>query len=1045
MVYSADLTAASRLIDQLHASRPDQALQIVREPSVDAVRVRLGSGSADLAVLDLAGMDRRGPEVRETIRSLSASAPVVVLLGAADETEPDRETHTEPPTDPDILELLRVGASDVLTTGDVTAIEAARVVGLAAEHRRRSSESDADLVAQWLLLDLARSGHAGVGLTELPRLAADVLAEALSASSAAVVELVGDTAVLRGGVGLPDDQMDTVVATTRDGSWVATAMASGSGHLVTAREPGDGSMWLVHPVHVGSRRWGLVGAALPAIRDPTERESAYLGQLAACLAAGIATSGSDARLGERVRELTALRAIAEASAGETTPEELVSAVAAALVLGVRYPDAAVVEVVMDGCRVRRPPGQRTAPVWWRGSVAVVVHDEVRGRVEVAYRRPVLRPDELDELLRPTAAILSSWLRRTDADERLRDSEARDRLQAEALATAPSAVFITDASGRIEWVNDAFTELSGYPAERAIGATPRLLSSGRQTPEVYEELWDTLADGRVWRGELVNRNAEGHDYVVSQTITPVRGEGGRSTHFVAIQEDITERVRTQRELDASRQRLQALFDTALDAIALTDDQGRYLDVNPAMERLTGYPRADLLVMHPQDLAVSEVSDLARPDLVDEVVGRGDGPWPGGSEAGIFPLRRGDGTIVETEYRAVADIQPGVHLSVLRDVTAHRAMVRELADREARIRRLAEGASDIVAQLTRDPAGGWQVDYVNRAATELLGYPRHELEADPAVLSRFLDEPQQPGDPLGPLFSGDEHTVTITARVPRADGSGLWFEVNVTRTEQSSEPTTVQLIARDVTARRQTLRALEQALHDQREAGEHLRSLSAMKDTFLQSVSHELRTPLTAIHGFASLLTGHAGEVSGDRARLFNERILANANRLHRLLDDLLDVDRVARGSAQPARTATDLAALVRQTVAEVDLEPHPLALDLEPVTLPVDAAWVERIVDNLIGNVVRHTPGSTRIWIRLRPSERGATLIVDDDGPGIVAEDRQRVLEPFQQGGSAASAASPGTGMGLALVDSFARMHGGDVTIGESPWGGARVTVRLGHD
>lgn len=127
---------------------------------------------------------------------------------------------------------------------------------------------------------------------------------------------------------------------------------------------------------------------------------------------------------------------------------------------------------------------------------------------------------------------------------LRHGRSRKRTQpktlANALAVLGSAVFVCARSGRILWVNDAFSRASGYAASEAIGQTPRILKSGRQDATFYHELWQTILSGHVWRGEVMERRKDGTLYCVDEIVTPLKNEHGKVTHFVAVQHDITRR-------------------------------------------------------------------------------------------------------------------------------------------------------------------------------------------------------------------------------------------------------------------------------------------------------------------------------------------------------------------------------------------------------------------------------------------------------------------------------------------------------------------------
>ena len=122
-----------------------------------------------------------------------------------------------------------------------------------------------------------------------------------------------------------------------------------------------------------------------------------------------------------------------------------------------------------------------------------------------------------------------------------------QVQSAALNAAANAIVITDRSGTIRWVNRAFTALTGYAAVEVLGKNPRLLKSGKHDPAFYQLLWETVLSGRTWRAEITDRRKDGSLYTEYQTITPVLGESGAITHFIAIKEDITERLRLQAQL------------------------------------------------------------------------------------------------------------------------------------------------------------------------------------------------------------------------------------------------------------------------------------------------------------------------------------------------------------------------------------------------------------------------------------------------------------------------------------------------------------------
>ena len=168
-----------------------------------------------------------------------------------------------------------------------------------------------------------------------------------------------------------------------------------------------------------------------------------------------------------------------------------------------------------------------------------------------------------------------------------------RLFREAIRASGHSVYFTDRDGTIFYVNPAFEETTEYTPEEALGQTPAILKSGVHDREFYEELWDTILSNEVWRSRIVNRRKSGERYVVDQTIAPVENDDGDVEWFVAVNADITELERRERELERSRERLHALFEHSPDAIVVHDAEGNVRRVNRQHVENLGYSREELL--------------------------------------------------------------------------------------------------------------------------------------------------------------------------------------------------------------------------------------------------------------------------------------------------------------------------------------------------------------------------------------------------------------------------------------------------------------------
>jgi len=238
-------------------------------------------------------------------------------------------------------------------------------------------------------------------------------------------------------------------------------------------------------------------------------------------------------------------------------------------------------------------------------------------------------------------------------------------------------------------------------------------------------------------------------------------------------------------------------------------------------------------------------------------------------------------------------------------------------------------------------------------------------------------------------------------------------------------------------------LEKALNREQTAAERLRAVDAMKDTFLRAVSHDLRNPLTAILGVALTLERTRMELPREQGMELLGMLVEKAHKLDRLLADLLDLNRLEQGVLEPNRSPTDLGALVRHLVEEIDqLDGRPVHVEVGPLVADIDGPKVERIIENLLINTMRHTPPGTPVWIRARVRGPDLDLIVEDSGPGVPPELAGTIFEPFRQGPSPSGDHSPGVGIGLSLVARFAQLHGGRAWVGERHGGGAAFHVVL---
>jgi PAS domain S-box-containing protein len=352
---------------------------------------------------------------------------------------------------------------------------------------------------------------------------------------------------------------------------------------------------------------------------------------------------------------------------------------------------------------------------------------------------------------------------------------------------------------------------------------------------------------------------------------------------------------------------------------------------------------------------------------------------------------------------------------------------IAEREAGNAELLQVASGLSEAQALAHIGSWEWDIRANVVTwsdELYRIYGLDQDERPVDYVRYLEtiHPEDRGFVNATVNRAREERrpYAFEHRVQRPDGSVRIVSGRGRVIVEGGEPVKMLGTAQDVTEQRQADR---------------------LREDILTAVSHELRTPLTTILGFAVTLEQRREDLSPAELDRIVAELGRAARRLEGLLVDLLDVERVRRGALALTRQSTDVLQLVERAIAACDLDGRRVDISGGPVEAEIDGPKVERIVENLILNAVKHTPPESSIHVRLDEHGNDVQLAVEDDGPGISDEHKATVFEIFNRGPKALSSA-PGAGIGLSLVARFAEAHGGRAWVEDRPGGGASVRVLL---
>jgi PAS domain S-box-containing protein len=482
------------------------------------------------------------------------------------------------------------------------------------------------------------------------------------------------------------------------------------------------------------------------------------------------------------------------------------------------------------------------------------------------------------------------------------------------------------------------------------------------------------------------------------------------------------------------KLVALVRSTDDAIIALNSELAITSWNPAAEKLFGYSQKEAMgesfaVLFPTGEDGRSPEEVIR-DLTNE-----------GLEPYETHCVRKDGSIVDVAL-TLSPIMESEGMVVGTSVIARNITAQKMAEqeRESSLSLLSatlESTNDGILVVDREN----NIVRINQMFLEMWGIPAEIVEqGDEAALGFVLDQLKNPEK-----FLSKVRELYADLEAKSYDllefKDGKIFERYSQPQKIGGETVGRVWSFRDITERQRAADSLQQAFEREKEASQSLRDLDEMKNAFLEAVSHELRTPLTTVLGNALTLERRGASLSSSDNMEMLKSLSKNARKLERLLSDLLDLDRLARGVLEPHLVDSNISDLVRNTLEDVDMTRHPVEIETDEVIAMVDAPKVQRIIENLVANAVKYTPPGTRIWVRVKAEPDALSIIVEDEGPGVPQDLKKEVFEPFLRGKDGPSHA-PGTGIGLALVSRFAELHNGEAWVEDRPGGGARFQVRL---
>jgi PAS domain S-box-containing protein len=585
---------------------------------------------------------------------------------------------------------------------------------------------------------------------------------------------------------------------------------------------------------------------------------------------------------------------------------------------------------------------------------------------------------------------------------------------------PAGVFVKDAAGRYLYVNGWLRRLMGVRRSRIVGRTVAEVLPPRVALQV-EEHDRRVAAGEEVAGEVTIPTPDGDRALLTAVFPFPLRDGTVGTLGIAL--DVTERRRAQASLRESEERFRLLAHAMPQIVCVLQPDGAAEYVNPSWVAYSGLDLEAtrrvgwLRVVHPDDVpAARECRRRALKERVPQDVElryRGAGGSFRWFLSRLAPVVEGDHVV-----RLV-----GAAMDIEDRRRAEDVMRAQLALKD-QLEKVAASVPGVVCSFRLGPDGAATMPSSAPGIAELYGFSSEVLARDmgpafarthPDDLKRVREAVAESARTLGPWhaeFRYDHPTkgprwiegTSIPSREP--DGGVLWYGhvADVTDRKLAEEA-----------LRRSELRLQEEARR---------------KDEFLAVLSHELRNPLAPIRaGVQVLRLATPGSLEATRAL---ETVGRQAEHLTRLVDDLLDVTRIARGKIRLHREVLDLRALVERVVGDHRAEAEAVGIGLwlelpdAPAWIDADATRIAQAIGNLLGNALKFTPAGGTVTASLGTGPGRAEVRVRDTGIGMEPALIERLFEPFEQAEEGAARARGGLGLGLAVVRGLMEMHGGSV-------------------
>jgi PAS domain S-box-containing protein len=600
--------------------------------------------------------------------------------------------------------------------------------------------------------------------------------------------------------------------------------------------------------------------------------------------------------------------------------------------------------------------------------------------------------------------------------------------------APCGYHSIDGNGTFVRINDTELKWLGYTRDEVIGKKKFSDFLTAESIRTFEENFPRFKE-RGWLRELEFQllRKDGTSLPVLLNATAIRDASGRFVMSRSTLFDISDRKRTEAALRESEERFHQAFENAAIGMALVSLDGHWLQVNRSLCEMLGYSEQELLattfqaVTHPDDLEIGL-------NYLQQMI---SGEIDSCQIEKRYLHKLGHIVWVMLSSSIIRDRrnQPLYCVTQIEDISEAKRLDAERKQAEEELRNLSKALESAVEGIAQLDTQGRYIK-TNPAYASILGYQPEELVGRNWQQTIYPDELETIETAYQRMLIDGK--AEFEARAVRKDGTVFDKQVVMVKAyNQQQQFIGNYCFMKDVSDRRE---------------------IERLKDEFISVVSHELRTPLTSISAALDLLAGGVLQNQPEEAQHMLSIAANNTDRLVRLINDILDIERIESGKIIMTKQACDAADLMNQSVEAIQeiAERAGVALSVSPVSIRLwaDPDRIIQVLTNLLSNAIKFSPQGSTIWLSaeliktqesgvrgqesetLYPSSPCDTLLIKvrDQGRGIPSDKLESIFERFQQVDASDSRQKGGTGLGLAICRSILQQHEGQIwaesTLGE---------------